>query len=263
MTLTRIRAQPQACRSVSCVCIMSHVTVMLSFSGSNLQAPFSERVLTASSDNRSDSLFSPHAVASLTGSWSPAGINKPKPLRKVTRAPLPNAPTRRGGREMSYWSARESSRWTSGNRTSSSLLRDGVFVIAGDTKRLDLVYALPGEVVDSRTLGVCCTCLRRSGAVHGARARGGIEERHTLSTPDSFAGAKSPVAHFMHSPQVSWSFQCDAREKNAGRAEYWRPRQFLVYNCGHLGALRSIIVKVGRLHGKDRSSQFFRQFAFL
>ena len=61
----------------------------------------------------------------MSGSWSPAGINKTKPLCKVTRAPLPNSPTHRGGREMSHWSARESSRWTGGNRTSSSLLRDG------------------------------------------------------------------------------------------------------------------------------------------
>ena len=49
-----------------------------------------------------------------------------------------------GGREISYWSARESIRWTSVNRTFSSLLRDRVCVLTGDPESLDLVSALPG-----------------------------------------------------------------------------------------------------------------------
>ena len=56
-------------------------------------------------------------ISCMSGSWSPAGTKKTKALRKVTRSPLPNAPIRRGGRVMSYCSARESSRWTIGNRS--------------------------------------------------------------------------------------------------------------------------------------------------
>ena len=95
---------------------------------------------------------------------------------------------------MRSWSARESSRWTSGNLTSSSLLRDWGLRNCWQPRELRpclrFTWAAAAHLSSIR-----------SGA--WGSSRGGMEETHTFSTPDSadeehaclsFAGAKARSA---------------------------------------------------------------------
>ena len=112
-------------------------------------------------------------ISCMSGSWCPAGMNKTKPIRKVTRVPSPSAPTHRCVREMSCWEARENIRRTSTYHTSSSLLRHRGLSNRWrppEPRPREFGWLLRAFVDPERCFGP---------------SRGGIEETHMWSTSGS------------------------------------------------------------------------------
>ena len=68
----------------------------------------------------------PSRISCMSGPWYPAGTNKTKPLREVTRAQFMRDSTQSGGRWRNCCNAWGSRRWTTVSRTSFRLSRDGV-----------------------------------------------------------------------------------------------------------------------------------------
>ena len=240
----------------------------------------------------------------MSGSWNPARMNKKKPLREVAGAPLPNAPTRRSGRELLHMTSPiRNGAW----RTSRGGIEEThMLSIPGSADEEHAHLSLAGAKARSTKGTVKRPVPDRVEAALPHRRPALFEARIPLGP-----GARSGYIRFFGKPICTVPSKTDApspqaldpvnvlaklasvfdrcrrtrwyvgeggamtsveprrlsrtRHKCPGivnvtlgirmqedlmtlPGEYWRPQQPPIYHSGCPGALRSVIVPVGRLH---------------